>query len=382
MRVKQAIIHIGFPKAGSTSLQVTLAANRRLLRRHGLSYARFTREKLDLDNHSKIFITLFAKTPQRYSGNIRGGHDTDADRALFREQFEKNLATGDPVIFSGEDIFRLAPDELAAMQEDLARLGRCPRIIAFVRPPLEFLHSASQQGILAGASRPVPLQPLKTFYSQRLGQIRDVFPDAEFYPFNACKAHTGGPAGFFADLIRPGLAGQIQELRRGEAVSDNAVHLIRHLNLLIPPVVQIDGPKANPLRFPGELRRLRDLPGEKFYVRRSEMGGFYDQAVAENRWLAENLGPQFCDESLETRDGPVQWTGRHARELPAILRSLPRHSRIAMANYFAHHDDVPAGLKALARQNTRPILVRLRERLSRIGVLKGLYRRLFRRLRG
>ena len=81
---KTAVIHLGFPKSGSSSVQKTFALNRRALERAGWSYARFSEYGRDAINHSAIFANLFSQHSGELRANLRAGKSRASQVARFR----------------------------------------------------------------------------------------------------------------------------------------------------------------------------------------------------------------------------------------------------------------------------------------------------------
>lgn len=134
--MRRAIIHIGMPRTGSTSLQQVLATLRPRLGRAGLLYPELAPpgapDGADV-NHQSLGEALDGRRPR-------------AQRRTILERLDRTLAEtdADTVILSYEDFsvqrpgFR-APETLAAI---FARRGFAMEVAMAVKPPFEFLNSA------------------------------------------------------------------------------------------------------------------------------------------------------------------------------------------------------------------------------------------------
>ena len=377
---KPAIIHIGFPKSGSSSVQKTFALNRRVLSKAGWHYARFTQFGRDAVNHSTPLINLLAQHSNELKINLKVGANRAEQVAKFRAELEQNLACDLPLIFSGENICGMGVPALKALKAAFDDAGRDIRIIGFIRPPTEYCESLVQQLVKDGAVDLGLRCPLEKYLSHRVRRVRQVFPDAEFYPFDRVKADAGGPPGFLADLIEPGLSARLTQHRVNASVSANAVELLRHLNRVLPVFPDGDAPQINPLRLHGDARPLFRLSGERFRLRPPDMAVIAEQIAEQNTWLERHLGAEFCDQKEPPAADPLIWRAQQAGELRAILRWMPKHMRIAIADYFANRSDLPPELQALAGRYRAGgnLVLRYKRGGPGIGVLEQIYRRLHR----
>lgn len=95
------ILHIGLPKTGSTSLQVALAANREVLRRHGLTYPETGIGGANQAKHIGLSMVLNGAAP----GDVGMTED-------WIERFRTETAGTDTCILSSESFSRLEKPEV------------------------------------------------------------------------------------------------------------------------------------------------------------------------------------------------------------------------------------------------------------------------------
>jgi len=377
--LRRAILHLGFPKAGSSSIQATFYKNRRRLDAAGLRYGAFTEYGRGVRSHSSAFVNLFGDRPERYHANLKAGKTADQQRAKFAREMAENLAGTGPVVFSGEDISTLSEAGLARMAAHFAEAGWTLRPILIVRPPEAFLHSFAQTLIRQGATRLLPAGKLADRFSNRIVAIRAALPQTEIYPFQAAVDHPAGPPGFLADLIQPGLAERLAPERSNESVSAHAAALILHVNRLLPMYVETPERRISPLRQARDLHPLFAVPGARFRLPAERIDRLRPEIAAENAWLAQHLGPEFCDPPGDVADAPLVWGADQAAAVPPILRRLAPHLAAAAASYFEDSGgaDLPPRLAALpARYRAGGTLW---QRYKRGGPGMALADRLYRR---
>ncbi|MEO7026939.1 MAG: hypothetical protein ABI056_05230 [Caulobacteraceae bacterium] len=151
------VIHIGMPKAGSTTIQHFLRDNEEALRRLSIDYPMAGRENVDRQLHHGFIKNEMSG---RSSSRI-GAHDS-MDRLI------DGIATGgrDTVILSCETFFQQSQDAIARLMRMLSRATAEFRIILIIRDPIEALPSAYSQGAKYG-SRTFDFD---SFFSKRAGK--------------------------------------------------------------------------------------------------------------------------------------------------------------------------------------------------------------------
>lgn len=139
-------VHIGMPKCGSTALQRTLAGNRGLLHKHGVSYPG------EAQDHVALCARFHrAGTGHFYFRNTGTGAaeaETQAD-ALMAEVAD---ASGD-VILSSEYLHNLGRENCERLAETISAMGHEPVFACYVRHPVDAAISGAQQSIKRGERR-------------------------------------------------------------------------------------------------------------------------------------------------------------------------------------------------------------------------------------
>lgn len=134
--MRRAIIHIGMPRTGSTSLQEVLAALRPQLREAGLLYPELappgSPPQADV-NHQPLGEALDGRRPR-------------PERAASLDRLDRALAAteADTVILSYEDfsVQRTAFGVPETLRAAFARRGFALEVLMMVKPPFAFLNSA------------------------------------------------------------------------------------------------------------------------------------------------------------------------------------------------------------------------------------------------
>ncbi|MBV9992161.1 MAG: methyltransferase domain-containing protein [Alphaproteobacteria bacterium] len=138
----KVILHIGMPKAGTTSLQRWLAANRDNALAAGLDYWSAA------ENHSEPIFMAFADPARIARGTMwfqRDGTASGAEEALAAfDRFVDGL--GDRTGFvSAEVLWTFPARDVKKLAEHLRGRDADALVLCWVRPPAEFMATATQQ---------------------------------------------------------------------------------------------------------------------------------------------------------------------------------------------------------------------------------------------
>ncbi|MGD0864548.1 MAG: methyltransferase domain-containing protein [Rhizomicrobium sp.] len=138
------ILHIGMPKTGTTSLQRWLSINRDAALRAGLDYWSIA------ENHSEAIFTAFASPKRLNKGTMwfqRGAGSRKEDSTAFRKSFDEFLSgLGDRIGYvSAEALWTFGTDDVRNLAAHLQERQVQALILCWIRPPAEFLKTATQQ---------------------------------------------------------------------------------------------------------------------------------------------------------------------------------------------------------------------------------------------
>lgn len=155
----RVILHIGMPKSGTTALQNTLRANRKLLLKHGIIYPAggglpanhniLVVPFLSAGKLPRIFREIYKDKPEQRLEDVLQVIRGVADQAR-----KKGAHT---VILSGEMLFKaLTEENVDQLRSMLLSIGDRITVVAYVRHPAKFYLSMAQQAIKASFRIPQP----------------------------------------------------------------------------------------------------------------------------------------------------------------------------------------------------------------------------------
>lgn len=290
-------LHVGMPKAGSTSIQSAMRDAREALEAEGVSYLRFGR------NHSGVFRFLvgqsrkagrkpISKISLDELGLVAPDRVALADRVR-----EIARSSRDTAVVSGEGFFGFSTDEVAKVKAVLASEFDRVRIVAYVRDPISWASSRAQQAVKTGRSTEAELiedvdrRGRDALIVAGYGALRSyvaVFGREAVIcrPFDR-SAFTGGDliSDFLATIGRPDLAGRVQSRVSNPSLSQEAVQLLgafqarRDRENVFAPAV------AERLR-----RRLAAVPGQSYVLPPAVLQKVYECARDDVDWLHREFG--------------------------------------------------------------------------------------------
>lgn len=292
--MKRFILHVGFHKTATSSIQQTLANNRGKLEQQGYTYLRFERDGKDVINHSIPFYSAFCKHPELYHINIKNGCG-DSIAAINQDylaQFDRFLALDSNVIVSGEDISVLHPEALIQLREMIVSKGFQLEVYCSVRKPYPFTCSELQERIKSGVGTLTNISVPKK--SQSIQKLKNVFSDAvTFFSFeDDCKLESG-PISSFITRIGINPTG-FNLINSNEGFGNISTRFLAHLNLTHPSI--ING-QLNP---EGRGFFSESVDKEKFFLNNKELQTVVEELNAENENIKVLLGDNFCDQKYPT----------------------------------------------------------------------------------
>lgn len=171
----KCILHIGMPKTGTTSLQVTLGRSRHNLRQKGVLYPRLSSMK-----HAHHLLMPFFEAPNHCWGRVKQhlGHDEESLLAGARREWEMVRSqidehTPDTLLLSTEALFvPMRPRRIKVFRDLILDVASSVSIVAYVRHPSDYYRSI----LLERAKRlklPRPLEPIS--YRRPIEQLETAF---------------------------------------------------------------------------------------------------------------------------------------------------------------------------------------------------------------
>jgi len=144
------VLHIGMPKAGTTSLQRWLASNRDAALASGLDYWSAA------ENHSELVFMAFADPARISRGTMWFQRDADGEAAPVDalETFNRFLdglgeRTG---LVSAEVLWSFPSRDVKKLADHLKERGVDTLALCWIRPPAEFIATATQQRLRSALS--------------------------------------------------------------------------------------------------------------------------------------------------------------------------------------------------------------------------------------
>ena len=329
--MKQIIIHAGFHKTATTSIQDTCAKNKDKLEELGFYYPIFNLGSRVIANHSVPFYSLFANQPDKYHINIRWGVDAREANKKYEGQFNHILKQKhEKIIISGEDISYLSQLELNRIKEKIQSHGYDIRVIVFVRSPLSYINSESQQQVKHGSSIEEVVY-LKTI--NKIKKIEAVFPEAEFFSFRDACQHKHGPVGNFFEVTGVDDFSSLEFINSNTSTSNQVIRLISFINKEQPFFINN---KINPCRRNGDTAKLHRIKGNKFQLNENELKKFKDQINQENKYLLNKFGASFCDKkpywSSDLKE--TQWSDEQIEQLKTAISESDENIKVIAYDYF------------------------------------------------
>ena len=305
------------PKTGTTSIQSSLF--------RGLRDARFRLLTLD-----SFFGNLLIGSA--FSGNFGKGLSfishgvTEAMAATVPQQsrtyLDRALAAagrrGCLPMLSAEIITNLPDAALERLRDFVLERNWQPRVVIYVRPPLDYLASRFQQRLKAGMRVRVGPAGIEEFVEQgvRSGYVRPLQILDRVFGREHVEMHSFDPAGFPGRCVVRhfcGVAGipgeSVKVIRENDSVSLDAVkflHALSHAGRRGRRTL------ADRLHWAVLVRRLQELPGDKLQLH-EDMAGRYAAALREDlEWLEARMG---CHVPLSRRRGHGEGAVRSGDDL-------------------------------------------------------------------
>lgn len=337
----RAVVHVGFHKTGTTTIQHGLFDEAASLEaEEGIFYPRIAA------NHSKVLFSLFSAGAHRYAMNMRDGVASEEQAARQNRKTEAELdkafaaTSAKTLLLSGESLSTLDADGLERMKAWLEQRARSIEILVYVRDPLAWSASAAQHNIRAGSTfaaitRSPPLERIEA----KITRLVAVFGHDAVKVISFEEAVKAGIFASFCQAagISPAWSAGREPKTFNEAFANEAIHLISAINEQFPLK---RSETSAPRRLFGDIRPLASVAGEKFRLPAAAARAVWERSQSDIAWLKESYGIDY------TRD-----------ETPAFsededLKSIP----IAQARDFVLAVSSEGSLRDLDRRARNNLL--------------------------
>jgi hypothetical protein len=318
---KCAVIHTGFHKTASSSIQHSLAHNRGLLAKRGYLYPGFVVNGTRFYNCSVPLYGLYCEEPEKFNQYwYHNKLDADLVNNKLERLFQDDLWARNQLIFSDEFISNLSRQGLINLRDDFSSNGFKLRVISYVREPFELLVSSCQQQARRETIKKILLKGRVKQEINKIKKLKDVFGDAaEFYSFEKACSHKLGPVGFFFELLGVTLKPE-RVLRINEGMSRYSVRLLSYINEQAPEFERSE--KNNPIRRRHDTVKLDMLPGEKFQLKKDEVEFIKPEVLESRKSIEQLLGEDFFPPVNLACSGSEIWG---EEQVDYILRSANKH---------------------------------------------------------
>ncbi len=307
---KQLIVHVGYSKCGSTTIQDSLVAHSSTLQSQGVLFPKVVAE-------NPAWLRFFWESNPPLT--VKKKHIASKFQ-LFKQQWRKEIRETRPhtVILSDEGLISLSAESVRKFSQFLNNefQGYDVKIVIIVREPVSFFTSRCQQfisdryfdyvdidrflhgkRIVSGESRAdnIAMNPDQIF-SQPISKYQSCFPNISIFSFEECAGYTTGFTSFF--LRKCGCDIQIADLCKNESRSAHAIELMAFIN--------------NKLKFTkGDGRSYKDLSdlykisGSKYYLPEPFRNRVEKKVANESQWLKEKTGIDYC--SIPAQSPAHKW---------------------------------------------------------------------------
>ena len=342
MAIKKVIIHAGFAKTGTTSIQGTLFNNVDALKENGYCY--LTNWLL---GHNEAVASLFANAA--LLEYFRVGMPWIDKHLLYEDIKKKHIeimmeeiskSNFETLIISSENIIHfLSNEEMQDMKSFfLERLGKVEfQGILYVREPLSWVESEYQTGMSyqhTPCDLKERLKSIKSSYSLRkISHFQNVFENTNIHKFeDAVKEPDGLIGHFLRDIGYP--EDKIQDMhdvvKTNESACMEAVEFAEYVYDRAPPFITTpNGYTTAPHRVAGDLLpfvHTVKIRGPKFRFSSETRTALLHQAREEAEWLKLNTDIDYTDIDytdaiVEKMENPILTYGEEA--IDDFIKAFP-----------------------------------------------------------
>jgi hypothetical protein len=333
-------MHLGMPKAGSTSIQHALFTNSPVLERNGFRYMNEWGE-----NHIQIFDHLFnpwlVNPIDCWTYSERKATEEER-RKVCDEKTGQMLAVmevadgRETLLLSGEYGFALRHESATANIKSFLKKyfhGLDVKIVLVVRNPLAWLISLYQQDLSVGwwpknMWSYDKYDDYKSCYFESLNNLLKYFGDSlVLLKFEDAVSDKDGLVGCFLKAI--GFPeDEIKKLnitRENESRSLEAMELISFIDAKEPSVPSGYGGPNNPKRIQGDTMPLWAVKGAKFDFAYKDKLALWERLKEPVRLLKENTGIDYTDYRIEEQPEPETYT---EETINGFIEAFPKLSPV------------------------------------------------------
>lgn len=293
------ILHIGFPKTGTTTIQNFLYERRAtLLRDKKILYPSST------PNHSNLLITLFSKNPGRFIANRVNGitKKRELDKLIdeYRTKLEKEISEAkyDTIFFSAEGLINLNPEGLSKLKAWASRYVDAWTIIVYVRNPVNYNVSVVQELLKMGktleslyASPPIP------HYRWTLKNYSSIFGKENIRVFDfETTVKENFIRNFCTQMSIDDVFDEFPNERYNPSMSMEAALVLNRINHIRP--IFLDKGDRNEARTNQELIQIQRIKGHKFVLPKRIQVAVQEKSREDVLWLNSEFNLELYGDVL------------------------------------------------------------------------------------
>jgi hypothetical protein len=364
---RRVLVHAGWPKTGTSTIQNVLHANRGyLLERERALYPSLA------PNLSNALGSIFKEHSRKRKATKVAGL-TDEEVAALRSKhlgaLEAELSSGDweTLLLSAEGVSNLMVPEFAKLREWCEGHASECTVLVCVRHPIDWTRSVIQQFLKRGDTLDRLYEdPPTPEYRAKISRAIAAFgrENVRVFDFESATRGGGGIVGAFAR--EAGLGAPAQEFlasrapRYNESLSMEAARILDSLNRQRPMFVG-DARASRRAKLGRELAYLRRVGGRKFDVPGWVKGRIVPESREDVAWLNETFGLNlYPDVFSDAREAAVSSAdgSEVPTDVPAAAEALSDEAVGGLAEVLgelvareAFHRALERGREALARGN-------------------------------
>lgn len=341
--MKEIILHAGFPKTATTSLQKTLHGRRKDLLLHaGVLYPSIA------ENHTTSICTMFLGNPLGHIANKMASvpeSDVENVRKKYRKTYEQEFARNNysRALISAEGVVNMSQPELADLYGWMTRFCKKVTVIMYLREPVDYTTSVMQQILKQGTTLKIMYEkPPVPHYRARIKKFINVFgqENIKFLVYEEEIRKNFGVMNGFLDIL--GIEDDdfkdsilASQVKTNESLSQLAAHVLDHLNETVPFFIK-PGVVNKKRSLWKELDILIGVGGPKFTPPHDVRQRIYKLTRPDVDWIKTNLNldpyegyPDLNEEGhLEMSQYPADTVSSISKIILNLVRTSSRQDKL------------------------------------------------------
>ena len=343
MKNKKLILHIGYSKCGSTTIQETLTSNYELLLEKKVLFP-----KVLSDSPSWLRFFWEPDLPATYSKEVVINKYNDFIGKL---KTEIESSDADTVILSDEGLISLPKkgvDDLKGFISSFFK-GYQVEVVCIVRSPISFFTSRCQQFIsdryfdinsinsFINGVRPLngevrsdtnAMNP-ECFFSKNIGNYEEIFGKVTVLEFEKVIKDINGLTYSFLKSV--GIDFNCVDIRSNESRTDKTIEIIAYINSKMH--FRLDS-------FYWRVRKYRDLEmfysftGNKYALPETLIDTINEKSKSEVNWIRKNYNISYVDGYIKKEVMEIDWDKNFYLEATKLFPSLPLHLKIFFKSFI------------------------------------------------